>query len=331
MRSLLITPEFGLGRGGIQTWMYHLVQLFNLKHQDIDVFAIRNFKFKEYIEYIMTAFKYNLIILATWKMSLLVLFIIPFKRKKILIFLHGNELINTNKCQKKAIKYLAGRKNIFFVSNSKAVADIFSSMTGRKVDFIQSPFISIPEIKKCNKVKEGVCFFSVGRLVPRKNIINVIKALDILRDSLPYFQYYIAGDGREFNSIYSLVKERGLENICKVMGQISEKEKNELFSCTDFFLMPSIIDDSNVEGYGISLIEANCYGIPVLSGNSGGMTEAVIEGVTGLTTSGTVDDIVDKIKFLLNTDFDKEKIKQHALSHSILHQHQFIDFVHQII
>jgi hypothetical protein len=57
------------------------------------------------------------------------------------------------------------------------------------------------------------------------------------------------------------------------------------------------------------------------------MKEAVIENVTGLYSNGEVDDIYNKIKILLKTNFNKNKIINHAMEHDYKKHLEFIDFI----
>ena len=72
-------------------------------------------------------------------------------------------------------------------------------------------------------------------------------------------------------------------------------------------------------------VEASGYGIPSIGGVSGGMPEAIIEGVTGELTSGEVVDLSDKIKYVFSRDYDVELMKNHARSHLYNRQDEFYE------
>src|SRR5690606_1188807 len=52
------------------------------------------------------------------------------------------------------------------------------------------------------------------------------------------------------------------------------------------FLLPNRMDGVDFEGFGIVFLEAAAAGRPVIAGRSGGVPEAVEDGVTGLLVSG---------------------------------------------
>ena len=66
----------------------------------------------------------------------------------------------------------------------------------------------------------------------------------------------------------------------------SEQEKIALLEQSDLFIMPSIVHKKSIEGFGISYIEAACYGKPSIGGVFGGEADAIIEGKTGYLCNG---------------------------------------------
>ena len=317
----LITPEIGKDRGGIQNWMYFVKRLLKLKGYSIDSFSYKSDSKLKFL----TSYQSDFFILATWKMSI---FILPLllTKKKIFIFVHGNEILNVNIVLRYLLKYLIRRKYTYFISNSKSIADLFFKTTQREVDLIQYPFM---EISKQKVTKENNKFFTITRLVKRKNIANVIYALKRLSEENFVFNYTIAGDGPERVNLKNLVHKLHLEERINLIGKVDEEEKKELYQKSSYFLLPSIFDESNgsIEGYGIVFIEANSYKIPVLSGNTGGMLEAVENSKTGLHCDGTIDDIYLKIKKLLSINFDEGYIFDYALKHDYLSQDIFLNFI----
>jgi phosphatidylinositol alpha-1,6-mannosyltransferase len=320
----LITPEIGKDKGGIQNWMYFVKKLMDLNNLKIEVFAYKESKLSK----LFHSYKKKIFILATWKMSV---FILPllFTNKKIFIFVHGNEILNINVCLQYVLKYLIKRENTYFIANSNAIANLFIKHTNRKIDFIQYPFM---EILEDISHKEENLFFTITRLVKRKNIENVIYAFNKLRKEIPTFTYVIAGSGPEVIKLKLLVNDLELNDRIHFVGKITEEEKKSFYQRASFFLLPSLFDkaDGSIEGYGIVFVEANSYKIPVLSGNTGGMIEAVIDRKTGLHSSGSVDDIYNKIKELIKINFNEKDIYKHAQKHNYLLQNDFLNFLKEI-
>lgn len=325
-KALIVTSEFGREKGGIQNWMFYVHKLLGLHNFDIDVYAYKEDnpfrKFKQLLQS-------QIYLLATWKMSLFIIPVLLLKQKTVFIFIHGNDILNLNRFQSFWLNYLCRQSRIYFIANSQAVAQIFTQITNREIDLVQYPFMEILENPPEAKAHTTPVFLTISRLVKRKNIHHVLLALKKLKNEGLQFQYYIAGKGREKETLINLVETLSLSQEVQVLGAISEKEKSELYVSSDYFLLPSVYDrtDGSIEGYGIVFIEANAYGLPVLSGNTGGMTEAVKDALTGYQCDGTVEDIAEKIRTMLATPFDSSDLYAHALKHDYLKQKEFLHFI----
>jgi len=322
-RICLISPEIGKDKGGIQNWMYYVKKLLNYNNYDIDYYSYKDSKtFK-----LVKVYNSNVLILATFKMAIFILPILLLTKKKVFIFVHGNEILKLNIFLKGILIFLTKRKNTYFIANSQSISKLFFDITKRKVDFVQYPFMEIKN-NHYKRAKENN-FFTLTRLVKRKNIKNIIKAFSVLKENNFKFNYVIAGTGPEFEILTKTVNKLGLSNEIKFVGKVTEEEKNHYYSKSNYFLLPSIFDEKegSIEGYGIVFIEANAYGIPVLSGNTGGMVEAVEDGKTGLHSNGEANDIVIKIKQLTELNFDIDYIKNHAQKHNYLKQEKFLTFI----
>lgn len=323
----LITPQIGSDKGGIQNWMFFVKKL--LLHEK---YSIKHFAYKEDNPIgILKSHMDDVFILATWKMVVFILPIFFFTKKKIFIFVHGNEILKLNNLMSFFLKFIAKRRGVYFIANSCSISEIFMSVIGREVDFIQHPFMDI-DVSNSDLIIEEA-FFTIARLVKRKNIRNVLYAFKKLKNEGLSFSYKIAGTGPELHSLKALVGELFLEPEVEFLGRITDQKKNECYASSKFFLLPSVFDEENasIEGYGIVYIEANAYGLPVLSGDTGGMLEAVIDGETGLHCDGSVNDIYLKLKLLLKIDFDKKRIFRHAINHNYLYQYGFVHFLNKKI
>ena len=92
----------------------------------------------------------------------------------------------------------------------------------------------------------------------------------------------------------------GLKGSVSLLGSVPDATLAEFYSRASVFLFPVREIGSDVEGFGISPLEANAHGIPVIAGRSGGVTEAVAHGETGiLIPPGKVDAIYETTVFLL--------------------------------
>ena len=120
---------------------------------------------------------------------------------------------------------------------------------------------------------------TVGRLVKRKGHSWFIT--EVLPKLSEDYVYLIAGGGPELSSIRKLIGELCLGDRVRLLGAVTEEEKACLYRLADLFVMPNICVAGDQEGFGIVLLEAAIYGLPVVASNVEGITDAVVEGKTG--------------------------------------------------
>jgi phosphatidylinositol alpha-1,6-mannosyltransferase len=141
---------------------------------------------------------------------------------------------------------------------------------------------------------------TICRLVKRKNVDNIIKAIKLLPYSiLKNYKYIIVGNGPERKNLEFMVKNLHLEENVFLKGEVSESEKTQLLSSSKLFIMcPTTYKNEN-EGFGISFIEAQAVGIPVIGSKNGGSPEAIGNG--GLLVEDELDpkEIAKNIELLL--------------------------------
>jgi len=140
------------------------------------------------------------------------------------------------------------------------------------------------KIREEYNLKGKTVMLSLGRLVKRKGVDYVLKIFPKALEAAPDLVYIIAGVGPD----ESYLKDKWLALPDKVRdrivfaGKLSNEEKLAWLSLCDFFIMPSRKINGDVEGFGIVYLEANLAGKPVIAGDSGGVRDAVADGVSGL-------------------------------------------------
>ncbi len=125
---------------------------------------------------------------------------------------------------------------------------------------------------------------SVARLSRHKGHDNIISALPEIRRQVPNLRYNIIGEGELRDELSGLAASLGVSDIVTFADEVSDDKLNSHYRECDVFILANRFDaeSGGVEGYGIAFIEANLRGKPVIGGRSGGVEDAVIDGVTGL-------------------------------------------------
>jgi phosphatidylinositol alpha-1,6-mannosyltransferase len=140
-----------------------------------------------------------------------------------------------------------------------------------------------------------------GRLIQRKGQDRLLQALPQIRRQFPDVHLIIAGDGPMKDALQAIIEAEGVADYVTLTGAVDDETLMILFNLCDVFVMPNrTLPNGDVEGFGITFIEAGAAGKPVVGGRSGGTADAVIDGETGLLVNG--DDpaeIADAVNRLL--------------------------------
>lgn len=144
---------------------------------------------------------------------------------------------------------------------------------------------------------------TICRLVPRKGIDLVLKALKEIKDQNEELVYLIGGTGPDEERLKQMVSEFGLEENVRFLGRVADDEMAAYYSLSDVFVMPARNEPPDVEGFGIVFLEANACETAVIGSKTGGIPDAVIHGETGyLIEEQNVNELVNYLLKILNDD-----------------------------
>ena len=118
----------------------------------------------------------------------------------------------------------------------------------------------------------------VGQMHDRKGHLDLLEALDRLRDRVPYLRVVIGGKagGAYYEQLVACVSERGLKDRVGFCGWMDHAR--DFYEGIDAFVLAS----RHEEGFGLVLAEAMAVGVPVIATRSGGAVNVVEDGVSGL-------------------------------------------------
>jgi len=145
---------------------------------------------------------------------------------------------------------------------------------------------------------------TLARIIERKGHDRVIEAMPRVLRAAPNAVYLIAGSGSK--TVEERLRERaealGIADRVRFIGYVPEPELSRHYSLADIYVMPSreIAERGDTEGFGITFLEANACEVPVIGGRSGGVEDAIEDGVTGLLVDPLdVDGLAEAIIRLL--------------------------------
>ena len=173
-------------------------------------------------------------------------------------------------------------------------------------------------LNRYNIPENSNIILTLARIIRRKGHDTVIKCLPRLIKKFPNIQYVIAGPHRKkdtyLDELKLLAKELSVENHIVFVDYIPDSDLNEIYSRSQVYVMVSRTynDIGDSEGFGITFLEANACGCPVIGSTEGGIPDAVENNKNGLLVPA--DDIKSLTKaiekFLEDESFRRKIIDQ---------------------
>jgi glycosyltransferase involved in cell wall biosynthesis len=149
----------------------------------------------------------------------------------------------------------------------------------------------------------------VGRLKKYKGIQHLLKAMKLLQQRNIVVNLTIIGQGDYSRTLKMLVGKLNLQDRVSFEGFVSQEEKLRWLRKAWVAVFPSA-----KEGWGLTVIEANCCGTPVVASNSDGLRDSVLNGKTGILVKHQ-DPIAlaDALESILTSPDKREALTQNAI------------------
>ncbi len=183
-----------------------------------------------------------------------------------------------------------------FIAISHQVQSRIAAAYGREACLIYPPVdVSAFQIAPASEI--GDYFLIISRLIPYKRIDLAVEAFNAT--GLPLV---IAGDGRD----RARLQARAKSNI-KFLGRVSDRERLDLMAHCKAFVFPG------EEDFGITPLEANAAGRPVIAYGGGGALDTVIPHRNGvLFHAPTTEALIECLTGFDAAAFDAQQIRAHA-------------------
>ncbi|OLS02626.1 glycosyltransferase [Tissierella creatinophila] len=157
--------------------------------------------------------------------------------------------------------------------------------------------------------KKQFRFVSTGHLIPIKGTETTINAFYKAFNDNENVSLTIFGEGNERKKLETLIRDLGLENRIKLMGQTAREDMAKEYNSSDAFVLAS-----RSETFGVSYIEALSSGLPVLATKCGG-PEVFVNNENGMLSDvDDVDGLAKNMRFIYeNVDkFNNQELSQRA-------------------
>ena len=176
--------------------------------------------------------------------------------------------------------------------------------------------------RRLNIQEDEFVLLQLGRMVPRKGIDNVIRALPLLKVSGKSVRLIIVGGevgelaaNSEMNRLKGIVAELNLQSKVIFAGRKDRDELRYYYDAADLFLTTPWY-----EPFGITPLEAMACGTPVIGAAVGGIKHTVVDGKTGFLVAPHAPQLLaDKVSLLINDPGLLKRMGKQALEH--VHQY----------
>lgn len=207
------------------------------------------------------------------------------------------------------------KKGVYTLACSSFVEDDYKIIYANTKNII--PFGYFPQYYEYDinellnkKNNEKICIICAGRFLKWKKFDLAIKAFAKLTKEFDNIEMKILGNGLEEKNLRMLVKDLKIDNLVHFCGGQSVEQVREYFENCNIFIFPS----TKMEGWGVVLNEAMNSGCACVVSNEVGAAKYLInDNENGLIfNSGDINDLINKIRFLILEEKFRNKISQNA-------------------
>ncbi len=257
---------------------------------------------KEKIEMLFTPHVLPLGIIAYWIQRL---YGVPY-----VLSLHGLDInLALEKRNRITLMVLKGARHI--VVNSNATKKILEGTVISTPVTVITPYydaecLTVDERKKAvleGRYHDKKIILTVGRLIKRKGQDIVIEAMPMILKRVPDVHYCIVGNGPDFKYLEDCIKEHGVQQHVTIFKDVPDQSLGSFYAVASVFAMPTRAIGPDIEGFGITYLEAAHFGLAIIAGKSGGEIEALgSEECALLVNSDNLEEIADTISEILLDD-----------------------------
>lgn len=157
-------------------------------------------------------------------------------------------------------------------------------------------------------LKEYIVFGFAGVVGHRKGVHLIVRAFKEVSEIMPNVRLILAGlgEGAYGSMIDSMINNFGLKDLIIRIPWLDRNGVRELCNSSDIYLYPSIPYGGWEDQLPYAIQEASSMELPIVSTNSGSITEIVIDGKTGILIK-SYDSHTDLKEAMIMLANDKQK------------------------
>ena len=193
---------------------------------------------------------------------------------------------------------------------SGALAGSIKRLTGYQADVVPN-MVDTSVFDSCLRLPHD-CFrvTTVSNLIPLKNTISLVKAVQSVHSVYSDIRLDVVGDGPLMNELFRYVEDNNLGHIVTFHGRMPRENIAKLYEVSDCMAMVS-----QTETFGVVYIEAMSAGLPVIATRCGGPDDIVTDSTGILVDIDNQAQLVAALVRMYNTGktyYDFDAIKKYA-------------------
>jgi spore coat protein SA len=213
-----------------------------------------------------------------------------FPKTSISVFLHSLTFVAKSRISKAVALKNLGKADIIIANSSSLQSELSARFPSLRNKIKQVHLgVDLQQFRPLDKAKRArlrkkyglqgsYVFAFAGRIIPRKGIPVLIKAMSKVRKSLPQVKLVIAGSGNASYRAGLINKAKRLGISAVLVGYISHRKMHEVYGMSDCLVCPS----QKHEAFGLVNVEAMATGIPVIASQIGGIKETIRQSENGM-------------------------------------------------
>ena len=185
------------------------------------------------------------------------------------------------------------------------------NINNKRVVLIPNPADTKYFLPKRRKTGDTFTFISVSLLRPEKRLDILIKAFAILFKHIPNIVLTIIGNGPEKNKLKLLSHKLGVSNRINFIGYQNKMAVSDILRDHD-----ALVLSSDVETFGVVIVEAMSVGLPVIATKCGGPESIIVRETGVLVESNDKNKLSVAMKHMIENydNYDSKKIRQIAIN-----------------
>jgi len=191
-------------------------------------------------------------------------------------------------------------KNTLFLTGSNSTKkDLIKFGINNKNIIVLAHGLFLKPVENLPNKEKNLTLLFVGRLVKMKGIEDALKIFKHIHDKVITSKFWIIGDGSKeyLKKLKKLTTDLEINRSTKFYGYVTEENKLRMYQKAHFLIHTSVR-----EGFGLTVIEANSQGTPVLAYNNPGLWDIIKENINGyLFSKNRQKEMVKKCLSLYNS------------------------------